>query len=181
MPEIIAKLPLGLAPVTHGGVTLAELPLPRVTSVAPFQGQDKAIAKALKTMGLSFPAPNQVSTSKGTGTLIWTARNQAFLLDADPAPLTSIAALTDQSDGWCALTLAGPQAADVLARLIPIDLRPAHFPPGQTARTALNHMNLILWRTGPDAFTLMVFRSMARTAWHELTEAMQALAARQTC
>lgn len=186
MPEIIAKPPLGTAPVTHGSITLAELPLPRLTSVAPFAGQDRATAKALKSMGLTFPAPGHVSTSKGpqtpmTGILIWTARNQAFLLAADPAPLQGIAALTDQTDGWCALTLTGAGAGEVLARLIPVDLRAAHFPPGQALRTGLNHMNAILWRTAETAFTLLVFRSMARTAWTELTEAMQSTAARTIC
>ncbi|MGL4321200.1 MAG: sarcosine oxidase subunit gamma [Paracoccaceae bacterium] len=177
MPEIIAKLPLGAAPVTHGTVTLVEWALPRVTSVSPFAGQDKALAKALKTMGLTFPLPNMAVTSKGTGSLIWTGRNQAFLLDADPAPLEGIAALTDQSDGWCGLVLTGAGAADVLARLVPVDLRASAFPTGRCIRTGLNHMNAVLWRREAD-FVLLVFRSMARTAWHELTEAMQTVAAR---
>jgi heterotetrameric sarcosine oxidase gamma subunit len=177
VPEIIAKLPLGHAPVTHGHTTLAEWPLPRITSVAPFQGQDKAVAKALKTMGLTFPAPNAAVTSKGTGRLIWTGRNQAFLLDADPAPLAGLAALTDQTDGWCGLMLTGAGAADVLARLVPVDLRDSRFPVGRCIRTGLNHMNIVLWRRD-DGFALLVFRSMARTAWHELTEAMQTVAAR---
>ncbi len=177
MPELIAKPPLPHAPLTIGQATLAPWALPRMTSVAPFQGQDKALAKALKPMGLTFPAPNR-SVTKGDATLIWTGRHQAFLLHADPAPLTGMAALTDQSDGWAALTLQGPNATDVLARLIPLDLRLPAFPVGQTARTALNHMNLILWRTAPYSFTLMVFRSMAQTAWHEVEGAMTTVAAR---
>lgn len=178
MPDIIAKPPLGHAPVTCGTVSLAELPLPRVTSVAPFAGQDKAVAKALKTMGLTFPLPNSTVTSKGEGTLIWTGRNQAFLWAADPSPLQGLAALTDQTDGWCGLTLTGAAAADVLARLVPVDLRLSTRPPGACIRTGLNHMNAVLWRTGPEAFTILTFRSMARTAWHELTGAMQSVAAR---
>jgi heterotetrameric sarcosine oxidase gamma subunit len=178
VPEIIAKLPLGHGPVTHGTVTLAEWPLPRLTSVAPFEGQDKAVAKALKTMGLTFPAPNAAVTSKGTGSLVWTGRNQAFLVEADPAPLQGLAALTDQSDGWCGLTLTGAGAANVLARLVPVDLRDSQFAVGRCIRTGLNHMTLILWRM-EDGFALLTFRSMARTAWHELTEAMQTTAARR--
>lgn len=177
MPELIAKPPLDHAALTIGQATLAPWPLPRMTSVAPLQGQEKAMAKALKAMGLTFPAPNRTVT-KGDFTLIWTGRNQAFLLNADPAPLADTAALTDQTDGWAALTLQGPQATDVLARLIPLDLRLAAFPVGHCARTGLNHMNAVLWRTGPYAFTLMVFRSMAQTAWHEVAGAMHTVAAR---
>ena len=177
VPEIIAKLPLGAGPVTHGAATLAEWVLPRMTSVAPFAGQDKALTKALKAMGLTFPQPNQTSTSKGEGQLIWTGRDQAFLLGADAAPLAGLAALTDQSDGWCGLMLSGAGALDVLARLVPVDLRNSQFPVGRCIRTALNHMNLILWRRD-EGFALLVFRSMGRTAWHELTEAMEMVAAR---
>ena len=180
MPEIIAKLPLGAAPVSHGSVTLSELPLPRITSLAPFAGQEKAVAKALKTMGLTFPSPNFSVTSKGEGQLIWTGRNQAFLLGCDPAPLQGLAALTDQTDGWCGLILTGAGARDVLARLVPTDLRDARFPVGQCIRTGLNHMNLVLWRRD-DGFVLLVFRSMARTAWAEVTEAMQTTTARAAC
>ncbi len=177
MPELIAKPPLGHAALTIGQATLAVWPIPRMTSVAPFAGQDKANAKVLKAMDLAFPAPNR-SVTKGDATLIWTGRNQAFLLNADPAPLTATAALTDQTDGWAAFALQGPHATDILARLIPLDLREPAFPVGQCARTALNHMNAVLWRTAPYAFTLMVFRSMAQTAWHEIDCAMHTVAAR---
>lgn len=177
MPELIAKPPLGHAPLTIGQATLAPWPLAWLTSVAPFQGQDKAVARALKSMGLTFPAPNATVT-KGDATIIWTGRNQAFLMGADPAPLAGSAALSDQSDGWAALALSGPTASDILARLIPIDLRSAAFPAGRTARTPLNHMNLILLRRDACSFTLLVFRSMAGTAWHEIEAAMQTVAAR---
>jgi heterotetrameric sarcosine oxidase gamma subunit len=177
VPEFIAKPPLGHTPLTIGQASLAAWPLPQMTSVAPFQGQDKAMAKVLKAMGLTFPAPNQ-SVTKGDAALIWTGRGQAFLLGADPAPLAGIAAQTDQTDGWAAFTLQGPHVTDILPRLIPLDLRPPAFPVGRTARTALNHMNLILWRTAPYSFTLMVFRSMAQTAWHEIEGAMRTVAAR---
>ena len=167
----------GRAALTLAGVTLAEADLGQITSVAPFMGQDKALAGALKALGLSFPAPNQVS-SKGDARLVWTGRDQAFLIGAAPQGLDGLAALTDQSDGWAALRLDGPGAGDVLARLYPLDLRAAAFPVGRVARAPLNHMSSILMRPGPQSFEMLVFRSMARTAWHEAEVAMRALAAR---
>ncbi len=177
MPELIAKLPLGAAPVTIGGVTLAELPLPRMTSVAPFAGKDKAVAKALKAMGLAVPAPGATVT-KGEAEIVWTSRGQAFLIGPDPAPLAGAAALTDQSDGWAAFALSGAGAVEVLARLVPIDC--GAMAPGTTARTLLVHMGLILTRR-TEGFRLMVFRSMARSAWHEVHDAMLKRAARAAC
>ena len=177
MPELIAKSPLsGVWPVAHGGLRLSEHLLGPVTSIAPLKGQDKVLARALNPLGLSFPAPNTFITS-GKATLVWTARNQAFLIGI--APLDTIAAaLTDQSDGWAALRLEGPNAADALMRLYPLDLRMQNFAVCATARAPLNHMQSILMRTAPYAFDILVFRSMARTAWHEVEAAMKTLAAR---
>ena len=109
--------------------------------------------------------------------IVWAGREQAFLTGVEPPALEG-AALTDQSDGWTVLTLAGAGAVDVLARLVPMDLRLGAFPVGQALRTQLNHMNVVILRTGDHAFEILGFRSMARTAWHELEAAMQMLAAR---
>ena len=176
MPDLIAKTPCaGLhLPVTHAGVTLEEwLPGP-LTSVAPFAGQEKAVTKALKTLGLAFPAPNTMAQS-GPARSVWTGRGQAFVIGA-PVPATAGAALTDQSDGWAGLRLTGAAAADVLARLVPLDLRA--MAAGTAARSLLGHMPLVLMRPDTDSFEMLVFRSMARTAVHELDTAMTQLAGR---
>lgn len=179
MPELIARAPLGSpAPLTLGGVTLAEANLGPITAIAPFPGQVAAVDRALKPLGLTFPAPN-ASAAKGDARLLWTGREQAFLIGvAAPEGLAGVSAVTDQSDGWAALHLQGPGAEAVLMRLVPLDLRALSFPPGRCTRAGLNHMHVVLWRSGLDAFTLLVFRSMARTAWHEIETAMTGLAAR---
>lgn len=177
MPELIAKSPLsGVWPVTHGGLRMSEHLLGPVTSIAILPGQEKSVARALKPLGLTFPAPN-TSVMAGEATLVWTARHQAFLIGI-AAPDIAGAAMTDQSDGWAALRLEGPTAGEALMRLYPLDLRLASFPVSAVARAPLNHMQSILLRTAPYAFDILVFRSMARTAWHEVEAAMKTLAAR---
>ena len=177
MPELIAKTPLsGVWPAAHGGLRLSEHLLGQITSIAVLPGQDKAVARALKPLGLAFPAPNTFATA-GAVTLAWVARNQAFLIGA-AAPVISGAALTDQSDGWAALRLEGPAAADALMRLCPLDLRLQSFPQSAAARAPLNHMQSVLLRTAPFSFDILVFRSMARTAWHEIEAVMKTLGAR---
>ena len=74
--------------------------------------------------------------------------------------------------------LSGPDACAVLARLTPLDLRDAGLPVGGVARTMMNHMQAIIVRPLPEVYELAVFRSMAGTLAHELTEAMKAVAAR---
>lgn len=176
MADLIAKTPLwGQEAVILGGVTLAEVDLGQVTSVAPFAGQDKAVAAALKP--LAFPAPNMVS-AKGAARLVWTGRGQAFLMGTVPEGLDVCAALTDQRDGWAGVSLTGAGAVDVLARLVPLDLRGMAV--GACARTSLGHMAVVLISV-KDGFELLVFRSMAKTAWHELVAAMKMRAARLAC
>lgn len=180
MPSLIETTPCeGLPPVDAGGMTLSEAAPARITSVAPFKGKEKAVAAALKKLGLGWPGPGQ-SFRAGGAACLWTGRDQAFLIGPAPEGLSGIAALTDQSDGWARLRLDGSGAVVVLARLVPLDLGGAAFPVGAVARTGLNHMMMVLVREGPDTFGIMVFRSMAGTAVHEIAVAMKALAARAT-
>ena len=171
MPELIAKTALnGPKPLTLAGTTLAELDPGPITSIALFPGSDVSI---LSSIGLSFPAPNRFVTA-GEALAVWIGRDQAFLIGVAAPDMQ--AAVTDQSGGWVTLSLTGPAAEAALARYVPLDFR--GFAPGHAARTPLYHMQMILMRTGPEAFRIMVFRSMARTAWHELEVALKSIAAR---
>lgn len=174
MPELIARTPLqGVDPLELAGCRLSEwLPGP-ITSVAPLRGLDGA----LKKLGLRFPQPGEVVEGRDCR-LVWTGRAQAFLIGAAAEGLASHAALTDQSDGWAGLALEGLGAEAVLARIVPVDLRLSAFPAGRAARVPFNHMSSVLIRAAEARFELLVFRSMARTAWHEVETAMAMLAAR---
>jgi sarcosine oxidase subunit gamma len=179
--ELIATGPFdGLSlPRTAGACAVAAHDPGPLASVAPFAGQAAAVAAALEPLGLAFPGPGGVAAGRNGARLVWTGRGQAFLMGAAPPDaLRAAAAVTDQTDGWAALRVEGRAAADVLARLVAIDLRPAALPPGRAARVLLNHMPAILIREGDNAFTLLVFRSMARTALHEIDAAMRMVAAR---
>lgn len=167
----------GLLPVIVENVQLTDATPARITSVAPFAGMEDKANAALKKLGLSLPAPN-ASAQKGKASCLWSGRGQAFLVDADPAGLEGVAALTDQTDGWAVMSLSGPGAEAVLARLVTIDVRLRAFAVGQVARTPVNHMMAVVERTAADAFRIFVFRSMAATAVHELVVTMQAVAAR---
>ncbi|WP_323778755.1 sarcosine oxidase subunit gamma [Leisingera sp.] len=180
MAELIAKSPCdGLLPVTISGMSLTEEHPGNIWSVAPFKGQQEALSKALETAhGMAFPAPNR-ATGKAGNRAVWFGQDAALLMG--PAPedkLAAHAALTDQSDAWAVVRLEGAGAEDVLARLVPVDLRGAVFKRGHTVRTELKHMMASVTRTGPQSFQIMVFRSMATTLVHDLKTAMEAVAAR---
>lgn len=163
----------GLLPISAGSVTLSEVDHAAITWIAPMKGKAAAVSKALaKQLGAPLPEPNRIS-----GPMVWTGRDQAMILGAAIKPLKG-AALSDQTSAWASCALEGADAAEVLARLVPIDLRGDAFAVGHTARTQLGHMNCILMRASKDRYEVMVFRSMAATAAHEVERAMRMVAAR---
>jgi heterotetrameric sarcosine oxidase gamma subunit len=178
VPEYFAKTALdGRAPLDVGGTVLMELDVGAVSSIQPYPSQEKAVAKALKPLGFGFPAVNSFATRDGA-MIVWSGREQALLIGAECPEFGKAAAVTDQSGAWVTLSLAGPAAAAALARYVPMDLRLSAFPVGAAARTPLYHMSMVLLREAEAGFRLMLFRSMARTAWHEIEVALKTLAAR---
>ena len=176
MADLQATEAVSGLPVTEGTVTLSLMDPSPVTSVAPYPGADTN--SALAPLGVRFPAPGEVS-EHGGARLAWAGREMAFLMGA-PAPdgLAARAALTDQSDGWVWVHLSGADARDVLARLMPLDVRDTGLPVGGVARSLLGHMQAMILRPAPDAYEIAVFRAMAGTLAHEVTEAMRSVAAR---
>ena len=79
----------------------------------------------------------------------------------------------DVSDAFAGLALDGPAAADVLARLVPLDLTV-----GLPARTLLRHTPVIV-TARTEGFGLLVPRSYAASAVEDLVRAMRAVAARE--
>jgi sarcosine oxidase subunit gamma len=171
----------GLAlPQEAAGVRLTAYDPGPLTLVAPFRGQDSAVAQALQgALGLDLPGPGETRTGPAARA-IWFGRGQTFVMGVTLPPelLGGTAAVTDQSDGWAAFRLDGAGTDEVLARLTPLDLRPQAFPPGRTARTLIAHMTASLTRWDADSCDILVFRSMAGTAAHDLTAAMARIAAR---
>ncbi|MEO9518418.1 MAG: sarcosine oxidase subunit gamma family protein [Paracoccaceae bacterium] len=180
MVDLVATSPLkGVAPKTVGSVTLKEVDLGHLTSIAPFKGANDALSVALNDAhGMTFPKPNR-ATGREDASAIWIGYDMALLVGPAPdSALAQHAALTDQSDAWTCLALEGDGAEDVLARLVPVDVRSGTFKLGHTMRSLVQHMNASVTRTGQDTFLVMVFRSMAKTLQHDLETAMESIASR---
>ncbi len=177
----------GLLPLQIGALTLSEDDPGHLTALAPYLGRAEALGTALKAAhGVALPAANRITSKDGTtgkdgARVLWFGRAHYLLMGPAPDPaLADHAALTDISDAWAVVGLDGAGAADVLARLTPIDLRPGQFEQGHTARTELMHMHAAITRLGDTSFQIMVFRSMAQTLAQDLGAAMQGVAARAT-
>lgn len=179
MADLTARSPAGLAPFTLGTVALREAEMGPITALMPYRGKEAALSNALEAHhGLRFPAPNRMT--KGDGCRIaWSGLDQAFLFGTRPhADLAQHGAVVDQSDAWTHLSLDGADVEDVMARLVPVDLSIGSFPVGTAIRSSIGHMSALILRRAPDGMDMLVFRSMAGTALHDLDRAMRAVAAR---
>ena len=178
MANLVALSPCdGLLPRTLGAVSITETTPGPITAILPFKGQVEAVSAALQSaLGVGFPAPGR-SLAKGAVRMLWVGRGESLLMGADCPDLPG-AACVDQSDAWATVEITGTLVEDVLARLVPVDLRAATFDTGHTAKTLLGHMTASVTRTGANAFEIMVFRSMAEPLVEDLAHAASAVAAR---
>jgi sarcosine oxidase, subunit gamma len=83
--------------------------------------------------------------------------------------------LVDVSHRQIGLEAAGAHAELLLAAGCPLDLHPDAFPVGMCTRTRLAKTEIVLWRTGADAFRLEVSRSFAAYLSAFLAEAARGM------
>jgi sarcosine oxidase subunit gamma len=175
--ELKAKTPAqGLLPIEIGRAKVTEFDPGHLTSLSDLDG---GMADAFQQAhDVAWPKPNR-STGKAGNRCLWFGLREVMLIGAPPdASLSAHGAVVDQSDAWCAVTLEGEAAEDVLARLVPVDLRRTTFKRGHTLRAPVFHMTASITRTGAESFLILVFRSMAATLVHDLKQAMAAVASR---
>lgn len=180
MAELTALSPAGaLLPKTLGGVRLREADFAPMTGISPHAGEVAQVSSALEAAhGVSLPGPGKLVAGDGA-MVMWVGRNRWLLIGPEPGEGPGAhAALTDQSDAWVTVVISGAAGVEVLARLVPVDLRAAMFPEGSVARTEVYHMPAIIARTGAEELRVMCFRSMAGTLVHDLVQAADAVAAR---
>ena len=175
---LTARTPLDGYEKSFGSVTLAEVSGLSLVSAAVPQGGDDAFAAALAAgLGAARPATGDSAAGERYGArLLGMQPDQLFILFAAPDPdraagtvaeaLGPDAYVTDQSDSWAMLRIAGAGARAALERICMLDLDDAAFPEGRVARTVMEHLAVIILRDGPDSFLLMSPRSSARSFLH---------------
>jgi sarcosine oxidase subunit gamma len=131
-------------------------------------------ALAEEIAGAALPAPQRMERGEGTA-LFWMAPDEILIRlppDRVEGALARIARAAgglhhlaqDMSDARAVLTVEGPFAREVMAKLTPLDLHPEAFPPGSFRRTRLGQIAAGIWCADADRFGVMVFRSLADDA-----------------
>jgi sarcosine oxidase subunit gamma len=131
-----------------------------------------AAAAAGKSFGASIPVAPMTASVAGERVALWLGPDEWLLL-APESDLMSIGeelrsalsgvphALVDVSDRQVGLLLEGVGSAWILNAGVPLDLSLRAFPGGTVTRTVFEKTEIVLWRSGPDAFRLEVWRSFA--------------------
>ena len=141
--------------------------------------------KSAVTAATGAKVPGQRGVARGkTGTALWMSPDELMLLcpyaevdatlDKVTAALgTAHALAVDVSDARAMLSVSGPAAREVLAKLCPVDLAPGVFAPGMVRRSRMAQVPAAIWMEGDQSFRVICFRSVARYAFDLLKVAAQ--------
>lgn len=182
--QLVAEPPLAGLDLTVGSTRLAARPGLALVSVALPLGHEADAQAALRAAyGAELPRVGAYAVSSGTGALlIRTGPDQGMIAFDHPTPdaerqvaagLGGAVYTTDQTDGWVAVTLAGPRARAALERVCPLDLHPDAFGPDAAQRTVAEHLPLLILRQGDDAFLLLSASSSAESFAHMLETSLR--------
>lgn len=165
------------------GVTIAELAAGRTFAVLARRQATASLIERCQGLGVVLPATPRRVVGRGyavqwTGPAQWQVQAPADeaerLLDlfASLAALCSTVALDDSRT---VLSVGGPRARDALAKMLPIDLHPRAFRPGEAAVTVAGGISVFVSRRDEeDVFECAVPRSFAVSFWDWLTDSAAA-------
>ncbi|MDN5926261.1 MAG: sarcosine oxidase subunit gamma [Hyphomicrobiales bacterium] len=115
---------------------------------------------------------------KGGRVALWLGPDEWLVIDTqgndpmvDCARAKALHSAVDISHRQVAIDVSGAGAADVLNAGCPRDLSLAVFPVGSAARTVLGKIEIVLLRTGEEAFRVECWRSFSDYAFTFLAEA----------
>lgn len=129
-----------------------------------------AMKKAVKAAtGTAVPAPRRIVID-GDKAAAWMSPDELLILVPYEAARETVAALetalqgehrlvADVSDARAVFTIGGPKADQVLMKLCPVDM--ATLAEGEVRRTRAAQVAAAFWKSGPEEYTLVSFRSVA--------------------
>jgi sarcosine oxidase subunit gamma len=136
------------------------------------RGGNAAVSAIGSAFGVELPRAACRAAESGSRAALWLGPDEWLLLagdaehDAIELYLTSVTTVSpgsvvDVSDRQVGIALSGDHAIDALVAFMPLDLDPTAFPVGMCTRTIFGKAEIVLWRQGPQAFRIEVWRSFA--------------------
>ncbi|MEL6476908.1 MAG: hypothetical protein AAFR17_06215 [Pseudomonadota bacterium] len=179
MVERISALD-GLEMPLHFGpdLTLFERRVGSIWQITAWHGQvAEAGAVAAAACGVA-EAPAALSALTGAqGDLLRIDPLRWLWVSETPQPMPGTdgaGTVLDLSHARTVIRVEGAAMPDLMARMVPLDLRPAAFGPGQVATSGIHHVAVMLQGQAGQgqvgAVDLFCFRSFGRAIWEHLAE-----------
>jgi sarcosine oxidase subunit gamma len=173
-----------LSPLRQGPVVSSREGVRALAPLARYILRGAAVlhVPAQAAFGVALPTVACRSALTGARAALWLGPDEYLLLapQAEAAALERALeqalsglphSLVDVSHRQVALEVYGSHAATLLNAGCPLSLDANDFPPGACTRTILGKAEIVLWRTGVEAFHLEVWRSFAHYVSSFLAEA----------
>jgi sarcosine oxidase subunit gamma len=182
-PTLHARTPLQGHRSRIGDTALVEVQNLDIVSLAvPLQTdpevRNELVSQVEQALRLSLPAVGHVYRESDSLAVLgmqpdcWYLVCAAHLGNTETAIKRALGAqayLTDLSDSWAVLDIDGPDAIAALERLCPLDLAPTSFDDKRVARTAMEHLSVIIERPALQRFRLYSPRSSAHSFLHSVS------------
>ncbi len=177
--EIGAAMP-GHYGAAATGVTLAETTIAAAWNVQGDPRRPELLAAAREAFDLPLPTTPKTTTRTEALTALWLGPASWLVVASGGSALPGVdgvrdalaaagGALFDVSASRVAWTIAGGQAATVLAKGCPLDFHQRAFEEGTCAQSVFARANALFYRrAAAPVFTMLAARSYARDVWRAL-------------
>jgi sarcosine oxidase subunit gamma len=161
----------------HGGSAVASITLAPPAARASLRAGSDALAALSTAFGVSLPtAPKGTAAEDGKHAL-WLGPDEWLLIGPDGTDFVALGAQSatlhsavDVSHRNVAFVVSGPGARATLASACPLDLSSSIFPVGAASRTIFGKVEVVIYRTGEEAYRVECWRSFAEYAFGMLCE-----------
>lgn len=170
----------GAAAPSDAGVHLALLP-PHAAVNLRGEATSELRSIVAELAGCGLPLRPLDSAAKGSMAALWLGPDEWLITGpTDSVALTAklqrafrgkFVTATDLSHATAVISLAGPNAGDVLSKGCGLDLHQRVFKPGNVAGTRLARAHVVLHQVETSAYHLYVRRSYADYLWRWLEDA----------
>jgi sarcosine oxidase subunit gamma len=176
-------------------VSLREVPFVTQLGLRAVPGSAGALALE-SALGAPLPSGHGRTTTGGGYTLVWIGPDEFLAVghdgsgaeDRGPAEAARVGealgevgartpgAVVDLSANRTTFELAGPSARAVLEKGVSFDLHPRAFAAGTAIATVLDHVPVLLWKTGEESYRVLPRASFADHVGRWLVDAMREFA-----
>ncbi|MEM7069537.1 MAG: sarcosine oxidase subunit gamma [Pseudomonadota bacterium] len=143
------------------------------------RAEDKAVSALGKAAGVALPKKAGTTAVKGDLVAMWIGPDEWFITAPDGTGLegklnkvkTGLYSAVSVNHRNTAIDVSGTNAVAALNSGCPRDLSLKAFPVGTCSRTVMGKAEIILWRTGENAFRVECWRSFSDYVWKHLVDA----------